>query len=991
VAKRKWTKQSKLETVLETSQKHFKDTQRRERHMALSAPSTRRDERVSTKVLERTGKATKCAKYYSSRKVQHQRFDSTLGYPGEGHGEDERKGNDFAPSAPPEPSEKKHHVAIDVAPRKCHTCGSTAHMKRNCPKAQKGGKRRDHRQTVKPVGSAEEVAVQFDVASGKIDPPTVPTESVKKPMTPEEKANKSAQICADVERDMFAKASLMLLSYNLADRNDRKTVIRAMTAIARKEKLHMHATGSDSATMVSKTFERAFKHAVELRRQMGQDMTEMHSVEQVSLITAFTRAVRGEPMDGHIHGTPLSVIEQYETTEPLSRGRHADTRETRYVIVAALATFFRAIVQPMLEELLKHYTQHFDPYGLTKWNINLAVILISLYETVLSLKRVKHQHSGRMYITKSGGTLVDGLFEFATRSMAHFILFSVGTHWENSHFGLMMAVLLHILWNIWMYLVGLHGWMLFLPGMSSQPTSVVFPSTCCADHDIKSPPTQDAFKCTEPEAICEVGFGARVSWGVAGIEPQVYRTCYHNQKISMDGRVGKKLPMHTNPAETERVWQHWARVTKDNDTTEFIKMIKDSRKGMLYDQWAASFPPAKRDLFIRLNDEGYDLPTVLKASSFIKKEIALKSSADFVLKDPRFIQGCPVELSAAVGRYVRPFAKNLRRAFEPTGYTRAEMEEGKQIVYTCGMSGEQIGDSFARSLELMESMCGVDDKVVIIEDDQSRFDLHMTKGAFHFLDRVYTAKLPRPVYRRLRRKLSQGATNLGSKYSIPYTMQSGWPDTSVGDTAVNAKMKRHIHGTGRPWIAIICGDDSVTVTLQSELDRIGGRAGLMREYAKFGMEVTVEIRYDPLDVEFCSGRFFPVQDTYVLMPKTGKTIAKMCSDMVDRGLKGQQEWIRSISTTLQHFGKVDPIMGSLGLGLHRAVGSGKATKLVKNEYAKHITGTLLPTQENILDYYSHHYDLCFEDITHIQSLLENVKLGTFCDDPLVVAMAMHDI
>jgi hypothetical protein len=307
------------------------------------------------------------------------------------------------------------------------------------------------------------------------------------------------------------------------------------------------------------------------------------------------------------------------------------------------------------------------------------------------------------------------------------------------------------------------------------------------------------------------------------------------------------------------------------------------------------------------------------------------------------------------------------------------------------MSGEAIGQAYADCLDLITSMCGPGDRVVVLEDDQSRFDLHLTKGPFEFLQQVYRQKLPKHVAEGLRRGKSRGRSNLGTKYEIPYTMQSGWPDTSVGDTWVNARMKHHIHVTGAPWVSIICGDDSVTVTLQSEIDLLGGVKAITAEYALFGMEVEMVLRTDPLDAEFCSGRFYPVGETYVLMPKTGRALMKMCIDMKQRNHEGQLAWLRGIAITLLHFGKVDPLMAALGRGLQRELGSGKVITERFNPYAKSIAGNTSAPWWDTLVYYNQHYDMSEADVLHCIHRLENIKLGEICDDPLIVAIAHNDV
>jgi hypothetical protein len=290
-----------------------------------------------------------------------------------------------------------------------------------------------------------------------------------------------------------------------------------------------------------------------------------------------------------------------------------------------------------------------------------------------------------------------------------------------------------------------------------------------------------------------------------------------------------------------------------------------------YDVWLSSFPARKRNIFLRLREEIFlpiPKPENLTASSFNKKEkkvVELATLGELTHSAPRFIQGCPPELSAYVGPHIRRLAKNVHNGLKPRGDFVQDILAGRQVVYTCGLSNEAIGGYFSRAIIALESMCSAGERVVFVEDDQSRFDLHMGQGAFELIDFFYQRTLTHKIRRALRRtEKSKGRTSLGTQYSVPYTMQSGWPDTSCADTLVNACLKHYVHGTGRKWVSIICGDDSVTITTDRELKRLGGDPGIIAVYEGLGLEVVLKSTYDPMAVEFCSARFMPCELTYIL-------------------------------------------------------------------------------------------------------------------------------
>jgi hypothetical protein len=512
---------------------------------------------------------------------------------------------------------------------------------------------------------------------------------------------------------------------------------------------------------------------------------------------------------------------------------------------------------------------------------------------------------------------------------------------------------------------------------------------CCADHTMKSVEVQGGYKIKQGDPSCTPHFGCRMFFGVEGFIPTVFRNCSHNEKVSMDGRVGKKLPMHDSDEVSAAVLDHWKVITFGL-LPFLLSHIARVFMPVPFADWLKSFVPRRRDALNKVVRDCHDMPKLV-ASSFIKKELAIKDKSDVVFKDPRFIQGCPLELSAKTGPYIRVFAKHMREGLRPKNWLSGDLVVGKQVIYTCGLTSEEIGENFAKATLLISELCGDEEKVVYLEDDQSRFDLHLTEGPFWFLDRLYSRVLPRKVRHLLRRRKSSGVTGLGTKYSVPFTMQSGWPDTSAGDTAVNILMKFHIHGVGRKWISIVCGDDSVTVTTDKELARIGGLNGIIRSYAAFGMEVEATSTSDPLLVGFCSGRFMPHGESYILVPRVGRMLGKLGWDMVNRSPRNQLSWLRGIAETLKHYGLVDPLLAALGNSLSMICGEGYVIREVITEY-KHRYGSVgNVARSDILTYYDTHYGVDAATVDRLVALMNSVTIGKMFVDETLRAIVAKDI
>jgi len=394
-------------------------------------------------------------------------------------------------------------------------------------------------------------------------------------------------------------------------------------------------------------------------------------------------------------------------------------------------------------------------------------------------------------------------------------------------------------------------------------------------------------------------------------------------------------------------------------------------------------------MYNRIIAEGVERPSPV-AKSFPKREIMIKDSAQLKFSDPRIIQGCAPELVLATGRFVRRAAKNLRQGLRPR--TQDDWRHGRQVVYTCGLDNAQIGNEFAKALTSIERSLEPGERVVILEDDQSRFDLHLIKPAFVALQSLYGSLLPRKVARLLRRtEHSRGRTCLGTVYSVPYTMQSGWPDTSYGDSLANALMKYEVHGVGRRWISIICGDDSVTVMVDTDLKALGGVEGVVAAYAAFGMEVEALVADNPLDTGFCSGRFMPCGESFILVPKTGKMIAKSGSDLSrNTGVAGD-EWMRGVATGLVTFGRQDPLLGALGYALLRGLGAGKCRFDRDMEWKMQSVSSVVVPIADYLTYMDHHYNMSERDVLELIQVLGQLREGEVLTHPLVRRMCEVDL
>jgi len=689
--------------------------------------------------------------------------------------------------------------------------------------------------------------------------------------------------------------------------------------------------------------------------------------------------------------TPLQRLEYYQTIEPGSV-----YPDPGYFVQLASFLFYILLIHilwPVIEESLKRYAKyHVDVYvaeitlrvgyKLTHWASSETVLVSLLALTAVFLPALC------LSLFESRGKISWNWFLcLCSRTVAHAMLLD---------FPFYTACVVHVMYNLLMYSVPEYQ----LRMRAREPSrGQVQLDTCCADEGMSEANVQGRCGVTWGENVCEPKFACRMHWAFRAYAGCVYvgtvfRQCIHNERVSIKGRVLKLLPQHA-PLQSVRVVLRWVQCLWYVYPI-FCRLIKKVRRPTSFYAWVSRFDPRKRNLLTKLYEGGLGIYS-LAASAFIKREVAMKCP-EMVFKDPRWIQGCPMELTVEVGPWVHQLAKFVRRGLtpgtpdEPYLFTREQVISGKQIIYTCGMNAEQVGKSFGAAIAYVQSQCDVDDEVIVVEDDQSRFDEHITKGPFLFLEYFYDYVFPRRIARKLRRAISKGFSKLGTRYWVQYTMQSGWPDTSVGDTLINAAMKYCVHVMGRNWISIVCGDDSVTVTTRKELARLGGVARLKRLYVEFGMEVDMVVRSDPASAEFCSGRFYPVGDSYVLMPKIGRLLSKLACDMVDRNSENQIAWLRGVASTLRCFGRIDPLCAALADSIFDAMGEGRSIAQVVNPYKYPVLYKHRVTPFNVLDYYDRFYGINESQIKDcIHELSQKFVIGRVYDQSALSHIVSVDI
>lgn len=478
---------------------------------------------------------------------------------------------------------------------------------------------------------------------------------------------------------------------------------------------------------------------------------------------------------------------------------------------------------------------------------------------------------------------------------------------------------------------------------------------------------------TEP---CTPTFGVQRLIQVGTVTQSVPRQCVCNSEIALTHRVLRPLPMHDILPDVALQWKlalpdaaHLASKVGFGDAMPFFR-------------WLNRYGGNKKRTFAALRQARPPMVHTTKAKVFIKSEKYPRSIEGAKNSPPRIISGCPEELTYHTGRWLTSAAKRAATSLSaPDG-----RGGGGRIFYTCGYNSDQIGDLLRVAIESI--IVDDDDQLIFLEDDQSKFDQHIGESAFRCLDEMYRTILPTRVRKLLRRGRSRGGLRNGTTFSVDYTMQSGYPDTSFGDTMLNAVMKTFIHGRGGNWASLICGDDSVTVTTRSEIARLGGVVGIRAAYAKFGMEVEASYGTNVLDVGYCSGRFLPQFNTFALVPKTGKILSKSFWSTRQYSDINLRAWANGVCNSLDLIGKRDPIVAAVS----RVVRAQTHTRKIRynNDVAGGSYSVVYHPGEGPVDHasiayaYSHWYNLFSHDVEYLRTSVANSFVFDACvDDPLL--------
>lgn len=402
------------------------------------------------------------------------------------------------------------------------------------------------------------------------------------------------------------------------------------------------------------------------------------------------------------------------------------------------------------------------------------------------------------------------------------------------------------------------------------------------------------------ERLVDAG-GQAVGLLYAGNLPFVVADTAENAGIAVRERAIQVVP--------EPVALDWAPVAA------FAKRIFLTERGLLefprhveptsFEDWNKRFPKGRQKQHVqaleRIRENGKVAARDLKRKAFVKREAQFGRNDEGVDRAaPRLIQGVGDEANVVLGPYMHSYGGKMAKVL-------GVREDGSfaPAVYAGKMTVEQIG-AWA---DYVDSRPLANSRALWFEDDFSRFDSTISKYALEVEADLYEwmglkGKAKRVFEHQMK---TLGYTNWGHKYWVDATRKSGDPNTSCGNSYLNALV--HLYfcmrvvsraTKGYPdelsactedqlkFLAsrvdmILMGDDNVFVIHYPDpngrLDCRAQAAEILDDVKSFmtslGFKAKPVWREYLNDVTFCSARFWHTAEGRVLAPKIGRISCKM--------------------------------------------------------------------------------------------------------------------
>lgn len=506
---------------------------------------------------------------------------------------------------------------------------------------------------------------------------------------------------------------------------------------------------------------------------------------------------------------------------------------------------------------------------------------------------------------------------------------------------------------------------------------IVFTSACCKY--MKRPEQQQGSNIRSPEVdeCRDDQYGtALVGVGTRYQVPVVARSCTHNEVTAI--AVRSNIAPKVDASLIKQTCSDLKKFVLDNRDKLFLPLKVEAAS---FSAWCSRFPKGKKARFERARTLSANDPkrcAIVKA--FIKREHVYRlSDSGLVDFAPRLIQGREPQYTMLLGPWMWSYANELKLNWNFNRY----------ICYASGLTAEELGYWFENSInELRELGEGVE----VMEDDCSVWDGTLEEPMLQVERLNYKiAGAPKVVRECLKKqKHTFGICPTGTTFTVRAKRKSGDNNTSCGNSMLDGEV--HLEsitstsGWDFPKVAqhvrmIVLGDDNLTLcttTLKKAIE-----SSVETRVRSYGLDPKIVWRKSLYQAEFCSGRFYPVDNShFVWGPKLGRILSKShyChSQLPDRS--SYLKWLRGVvlGNRFQHSGIL--IARTLNDRAWALVGAGA---IIHPERKTFETKLMHTPDSRSYEMYADVYGLLPTEVTELEQVYARVPhLPHWIDHPLV--------
>lgn len=384
----------------------------------------------------------------------------------------------------------------------------------------------------------------------------------------------------------------------------------------------------------------------------------------------------------------------------------------------------------------------------------------------------------------------------------------------------------------------------------------------------------------------------------SGIAFSVIPTYFESNQSNLVSAATNRVLMDT-PQPDEGLWEviasgYNATVVQSTYFESVDKLIVSRQAAT---RWADKYPVARSlqfmEAFDRIKASNFILNNKMKKySAFTKTEKLVSltinngenTTGELDIKAPRLIHAPSDERLILEGPVCEQVA-----AYQKAAFTKLQAENFLGLgPRHC--SAEVLGEWFGDVIDL----AGGPDNVLVLADDGTKWDAHVKEAAI----KAQISMLYKPAFftndgvrtHFLVPEEASANSRLGVKYHMGIQRVTGEAQTDLGNTKLNEAKTLYclgatfedppFSGFGKDYFLSCCGDDSIVVATKSYVQRTFGLddpTALKRTWAERGLKLgfTLNLQVGPCgSLDFCSKWFYPVDGSYILGGKIGRTLAR---------------------------------------------------------------------------------------------------------------------